>query len=155
MSENPFLNRAKKEFPLLPAGYYHATLTEIKGKKGKDRDGKEVDKVQFTFEAEAAGTHRKVFSSCYCGTKENSRFVMTIRAIDPAAFNPAVLEDPVALWDYAQSLIGHQVQIYVTIKDKWNNIDTIVPVIESQAAVVQPVQSAPVQTTLANDEVPF
>lgn len=160
---NPFANRKKTEYELVPTGYYQGTLLEVNTKKGKNKEGEEVDKIQFVFGIEANGKPARVFKTVYPGIKSTSQFAMTVRSIAPESFSDDLLTDDNAIWAYTKSLVGRSVQFYVGTDPtgKWNNIDAIAPVMAAKAPQapkaaaprVQEQTTLPVQTE--DDDIPF
>lgn len=144
---NPFKNLKKAEYPLIPRGQYAGELADVVICKGKDRDGKEVDKIRFVFIIDVGGKPQKVFKTVYPGRKTTGQFIMTLRSVAPDLWDERYIEDDDQLWEFTKSLIGRHVMLYVTINDKWNNIEAIAPVLQPQTATVQ---EAPVQ-----DDIPF
>lgn len=158
---NPFANRKKTEYELVPTGYYQGELLEVNSKKGKNKEGEEVDKIQFVFGIDVAGKPARVFKTVYPGIKSTSQFAMTVRAIAPDSFRDELLTDDAAIWEYTKSLVGRSVQFYVNVDPtgKWNNIDAIAPVMTVKVPQAPKKASAPAQVAApiqsAEDDIPF
>jgi hypothetical protein len=132
---------------LLAPGYYTAVFSELITKKGKDKEGKEVDKIIFIFECEGKGGTGKVFKYVYPGTNANSKFVQTLRQLAPDLYKDELEGDADGLWDFAKGLIGRSYKAFVSQNEGWNNIESLMPLVieEEEAAAPPPVQ----------DDIPF
>lgn len=160
---NPFTNKKQKEYELVPRGQYQGELLEVKTKKGKNKDGEECDKIQFTFGIEVDGKPARVFKTCYPARKLTSQFILTLRSIAPDSFDESLVNDDTALWQFTKDLVGRHVLMYVTINGQWNNIESMSAVFNTvpkaaapKAAVVAPVEQEDLFAVKPPvDDIPF
>jgi hypothetical protein len=134
---------------LLPAGYYTARLVDILNKKGKDKEGKEVDKIAFKFSIEGKQGSGDVFRYFYPSLDPNSKLIQFVRALNPEAFTDDVIGDPDAIWVLLKTLLGSQYKAFVSVNGEWNNLENLMPLGEpaprDNLATVAPI----------TDDIPF